>query len=1047
MAFLDRPRDRLETQVENVSEPGMDRNEVTDIISSVGPINVIEEKTDDWDENFIEIGPSPVCVCLRLRPMTKLEKNRRSRKCIVLHEGGREFTVESPLDGEYDFCFDHVFDCDSTQEEVYETVGAPIVDYLLGGVNCAVMVYGLSGSGKSHTLAGKLPEMPNDEYNDESSDEESQNSTGAPTEDDAGFSPRLVADLFRGMKDSPNTIEFRITCSYVCIYLEKVFDLLDPRFDKNVVVRDSTNGIHIEGAVEAFCFDEEDIIHLIRRGAACRKLIGTKLTMDPSRSHSILILNIEQHHIRSGRVRRSYLQLVELAGFEVTAKGKGQSMQETKIMHKSFSALGNVIKSLTEGNSYAPYNESKLTSIVKEALGGNCKTTLFITASPSSYHISETINSIRLGQRVRRVTNNPRINIDASIENYRTWLLESETKLAELSSLTTQLAKELVKAAKTDLAVKIAFSAPIWESIEAIADKEECKANPCRKALILDEDDFLEPDQLKWRALTIELAKRFPSEKLQETRTERNRAQSLLSDVQSENVVLKRQNELLVAEKRKMEDELAAAFRENLKLTMQNSELDHFRQIAENRARDGIIFLRYMRTLCWKLRKDVELDRPIDVSDIVCDLQGAPDLSGLVDLDTMMIESGYIYSKDVAIEKMEKEYFDYLQKTGLILDEEQVAAEDEVDELAFLDDGIGTGASDSRWRKAQTKGRVDRIPDTISTGSASAEGLRSASGHETFLGLSLPWLAQRPSEPSYHSIERNHTLRGLRNTRGERELQRDLQNMANKCVELQMQLNDLRQKMTSLTNKSTSLKMKQLTQECLNLAKERDRVMHNAKAATWKLQELHVVNKLLSKQAAESKTQIRYLEEGFQRLQESFRTTVQQGLDTDMSLRDRVKALQSIVDSLTGASLQDMDGDNSDSNSEDENSIGSGNPRLAKIHLPLRGRFRPDPRSLAAAGLIDPSGPLSIRRCLLDKFHQGKRAKKRLSMCIHHKSKFLRRSYQLGTCFMGENRNKLKRAYERGKNLRLPLFLDYDDGYGSEYTDDYFSTSGDDYTH
>jgi ethanolamine ammonia-lyase large subunit len=59
---------------------------------------------------------------------------------------------------------------------------------------------------------------------------------------------------------------------------------------------------------------------------------------------------------------------------------------------------------------------------------------------------------------VRRVTNNPRINIDANIENYRTWLLESETKLAELSGLTTQLAKELVEAAKTDLAVKIAFS-------------------------------------------------------------------------------------------------------------------------------------------------------------------------------------------------------------------------------------------------------------------------------------------------------------------------------------------------------------------------------------------------------------------------------------------------------------------------------------------------------------------------------------------------------------------------------------------------------------
>jgi hypothetical protein len=48
---------------------------------------------------------------------------------------------------------------------------------------------------------------------------------------------------------------------------------------------------------------------------------------------------------------------------------------------------------------------------------------------------------------------------------------------------------------------------------------------------------------------------------------------------------------------------------------------------------------------------------------------------------------------------------------------------------------------------------------------------------------------------------------------------------------------------------------------------------------------------------------------------------------------------------------------------------------------------------------------------------------------------------------MGEHRLKLKQAYERGKELRLPLFLEYDDGYGSEYTDDYLSANGDDYTH
>jgi hypothetical protein len=1003
------------------------RSDVSSLVGTHRPIATVEDKTDDWDEKQIEVGPAPVCVCLRLRPMTKLERNRRSKSCIEVHEGGREFTVDSPLDGEYDFCFDHVFDVESNQEDVYETVGAPIVDQLLGGVNCAVMVYGLTGSGKSHTLAGKLPEM-RDEHDGDSTEEESVATEGTPTQQDAGFSPRLVADLFRGMKESPNEVEFRITCSYVCIYLEKLFDLLDPRFDKSLVIRDTTTGIGIEGAVEAFCFDEEDIIHLIRRGAACRKLIGNKLTMDHNRCHSILILNIEQHHTRSGRVRRSYLKLVELAGFEVTTKAKGQSMQETKIIHKSFSALGNVIKSLTEGNPYAPYRESKLTSVLKEALGGNCKTTLFITASPSSYHISETINSIRLGQRVRRVTNKPRVNLDANKESYRSWLLESETKLGELTAHVKQLAHELVQASMEDKSVKNSFTASIWESILAIANEEDSMANPCRKALLMDQEAFLEPGQQKWRALTIELARRLPSEKLEEISRERNHAQSLLSDIQSESVVLRRQNDLLIQEKRKKEEELANAYRENRKMTLQNAEVDYKLQLAENRARDSIVFLRYMRTLCWKLRKDVERNRPIDITEITSHLHGAPDLSGLVDLDSMMFESGFLYNKEINIEKVEAEYFNYLQETGLIIDEEQVAAEEEVDTLAFLDDGLGSVQSDNRWRKAQTRGaRVDWVPGGSTAGSG-GDLSKNASQHDTFLGLTLPWIGSKKddSEPAAHE---QADLMGVRNTRRERELQRDLQDMANKCVELQMELNEQRQLMDALTNKSTTLKMKKVTQEALGLAKERDRMMHNAKAATWKLQELHVVNKLLSKQAAEAKQQIHFLEEGFQRLQESFRGTVQEGLETDQVLRDRIKALQSIVDSLTGPGRS---GDTSDDDTDDD-SLGSANPLLARINLPLRGRAIPTTRTgVAGFVLVDPSGPDSMRRCLRLRY-DGKRSKKRPSLFGHHKAKFVRKSLKFGTALIGENREKLELAYKRGLNVAPPLFLEDE---GTDYSDE-----------
>ena len=47
-------------------------------------------------------------VFLRLRPINKLEQSRRSKNCIELHEDPTLVTVDSPLEGEYDYTFDHV---------------------------------------------------------------------------------------------------------------------------------------------------------------------------------------------------------------------------------------------------------------------------------------------------------------------------------------------------------------------------------------------------------------------------------------------------------------------------------------------------------------------------------------------------------------------------------------------------------------------------------------------------------------------------------------------------------------------------------------------------------------------------------------------------------------------------------------------------------------------------------------------------------------------------------------------------------------------------
>jgi hypothetical protein len=64
----------------------------------------------------------------------------------------------------------------------------------------------------------------------------------------------------------------------------------------------------------------------------------------------------------------------------------GKRLEESKKINQSLSALGNVIAALTDARgarAHIPYRDSKLTRILEDSLGGNCKTTMMATVSPA----------------------------------------------------------------------------------------------------------------------------------------------------------------------------------------------------------------------------------------------------------------------------------------------------------------------------------------------------------------------------------------------------------------------------------------------------------------------------------------------------------------------------------------------------------------------------------------------------------------------------------------------------------------------------------------
>jgi hypothetical protein len=106
-------------------------------------------------------------------------------------------------------------------------------------------------------------------------------------------------------------------------------------------------------------------------------------------------------------VRYGKLTLVDLAGSEKVAKSgsTGEKLEQAKKINFSLSALGHVIDALAEKRPHVPYRDSRLTRILENSLGGNCRTTLLVACSPSGTSFPESLSSLRFAARAKKVCN------------------------------------------------------------------------------------------------------------------------------------------------------------------------------------------------------------------------------------------------------------------------------------------------------------------------------------------------------------------------------------------------------------------------------------------------------------------------------------------------------------------------------------------------------------------------------------------------------------------------------------------------------------------
>ncbi|PWA55123.1 P-loop containing nucleoside triphosphate hydrolases superfamily protein [Artemisia annua] len=365
-------------------------------------------------------GSQSVRVAVNIRPLVTPELLVGCSDCISVTPGEPQVQI-----GAHSFTFDYVYgSTGSTSNRIFDDCVAPLVDALFHGYNATVLAYGQTGSGKTYTMGTN--------YNGECTN---------------GIIPKVMQKIFRHVEETKGNTEYLIRVSFIEIFKEEVFDLLESntvvysKGDGNgkgtgpsrapIQIRETANGgISLAGVTEAEVTSQEEMASFLLRGSVNRATGSTNMNSQSSRSHAIFTISMEQkriagptsgggHDDAGDDILSAKLHLVDLAGSERAKKtgADGMRLREGIHINKGLLALGNVISALGDDKKrkeggHVPYRDSKLTRLLQDSLGGNSKTVMIACVSPADTNAEETLNTLKYANRARNIQNKAIVNRD-----------------------------------------------------------------------------------------------------------------------------------------------------------------------------------------------------------------------------------------------------------------------------------------------------------------------------------------------------------------------------------------------------------------------------------------------------------------------------------------------------------------------------------------------------------------------------------------------------------------------------------------------------------
>ena len=372
-----------------------------------------EEEVQDLIHNMDNIS-EPFKVYVRIRPFLTKENqklrrnnstslitnfqyqyniNNNQKSNSIFYVNNKTLYVMDPKHNysqEKKYFFSKIFTEKEKNSDVFELAIKPTINNVINGYNSTTLAYGVTGTGKTHTIFGDLAL-----------------STG-----EDGVAILACEYLFNKLNKEYFEDDYEIKMSYIEIYNENVIDLLNNENDNIslMIIEDPSKGVYVPNLKEFKINNTNDLKKLISQGNKRRTMAPTNQNKFSSRSHAILQLSLKRKTFNENKnnfdIFFSKFLIVDLAGSERGGLEKGKRREEGANINKSLFTLGSCINILSDKNKngkFIPYRDSKLTRLLKDSLGGNILTVMLVCLSPCSESYEESISSLNYANRAKKI--------------------------------------------------------------------------------------------------------------------------------------------------------------------------------------------------------------------------------------------------------------------------------------------------------------------------------------------------------------------------------------------------------------------------------------------------------------------------------------------------------------------------------------------------------------------------------------------------------------------------------------------------------------------